>query len=226
MQIKSLGFRGVTLTDKEDKVRLNNVDFDFPLNTVTLIEGAPHSGKTLLLCALAGLIRPEHGVYQINGRDVSRLNFNKFNEYRKNIGFVFEQGGLLTNKTLRENLLLPLTYHGVFANKDANRKVDRLLDYLGLRDVQHYRPTNLSSSYACMGNFARAVVLDPNILLLDRPTTGLIRNDAQIILDYIKEERSKGRFEHVFISTEQQFVIKQLISDRITIEDMRLHHPD
>lgn len=215
IDINSLAFRAASLQGGQGRTHFDNVDFEFPCNEIVLLDGDAGSGKSLLLKAMAGLVLPSAGGYFINGVNVSQLSFAGFLPYRLNIGYGFEHGGLISSKSVYENLALPLLYHQLGAEEEVANKVASLIEQFGLTAVKDLYPAELSSSYKRLAVVARSLVLDPQLLLLDHPTTGLGNADRLLLADLLKDKKSRGELKHIFIVSRQEAFLDGLATCRI-----------
>lgn len=222
--INRMAFKAASFEGAQGQLHFDNIDFEFPCNEVVLLEGAAGSGKSLLLKALAGLVRPTGGGYFINGVNVSELSFDGFLPYRLNIGYSFEHGGLISNKTVYENLALPLLYHQLGDAQTVAHKVSGLIEQFGLASVKNLLPSELSSSYKRLAVVARSLILDPQLLLLDHPTTGLCDADRLMLGGLLKDKKSRGELRHIFIISRQAAFLDGLISCHININDHKTLH--
>ncbi len=135
MKIDSLKFEGVTFThDGQDPI-VQNVDFDFPMNEILWVKAEEGMGKSSLLQVLAGLQIPQSGKYLINGENAMEMSFEEFLPYRLSIGYSFDYGGLINNKTIYENLMLPLLYHKVVSPQEAHERIQGLMKEFGAEKV-------------------------------------------------------------------------------------------
>ena len=128
-QIKSLKFEGVFFQHETQDPILNNADFEFPTNENVLIQSVQGAGKSTLLQILGGLIVPQSGKFLINDDNVVDMSFEEFLPYRLMIGYTFDYGGLINNRTIYDNLMLPLLYHKLVDVEEANRRVMEVLKY-------------------------------------------------------------------------------------------------
>ena len=169
-------------------LHLRDIHFQFPdepepvfdhlnlrLNSsgVIWIKGASGSGKSTLLKLLAGLIEPTQGQYLFNGQAVDEMSFEDFLPHRLRIGYAFDNGGLLNNRTIQQNLMLPLVYHNICSLEQAQARVSNLMREFQLETVAHLRPSAISGGRRKAACIARSFILKPRILLLDDPDTGL-----------------------------------------------------
>lgn len=178
-----------------------NITIDLPCNEAIFISGQEGSGKSMILKILAGLAVPQSGQYLINGQDVLNMSFEEFLPFRLNIGYSFDMNGLLSNKTIRENLTLPLEYHRWLAPDDIKKRVDELLEYFNLHSVADLRPSDAPGSTRKAACVARAFVLDPEILILDQPTVGLSKTVKERLIHLLRYKWECGAVKHILCAS-------------------------
>ena len=127
MKIESLKFEGVSFSHEGQEIIVQNVEFDFPMNEILWVKAEEGAGKSSLLQVLAGLQIPQSGKYLINGENVVEMSFEEFLPYRLKIGYSFDYGGLINNRSLFDNLVLPLLYHKIGTPEEAKSRVDKLM---------------------------------------------------------------------------------------------------
>lgn len=220
--IDSFEFRRASLEGGQGHAHFDCINFEFPVNEIVLLDGHAGAGKSLLLRAMAGLVLPSQGGYFINGVNVTELSFAGFLPYRLNIGYSFEHGGLIGNKTVYENLALPLSFHQLGTAPEVAHKVNELIEQFGLHGVRDVRPAELPSSYKRLAIVARSLILDPQLLLLDHPTTGLCNADRLMLADLLKYKKSKGELKHIFIVSRQEAFLDGLISCHIEANNHKI----
>ena len=220
--INSIAFRGASIEGGQGRAHFDSINFEFPVNEIVLLDGHAGAGKSLLLKAMEGLVLPTEGGYFINDVNVSQLSFAGFLPYRLNIGYSFEHGGLIGNKTVYENLALPLLFHQLGSAPEIAHKVNQLIEQFGLHEVRDVRPAELSSSYKRLAVVARSLILDPQLLLLDHPTTGLCNADRLMLGDLLKHKKSKGELKHIFIVSRQEAFLDGLISCHIEANNHKI----
>jgi phospholipid/cholesterol/gamma-HCH transport system ATP-binding protein len=140
---------------------------------ITVIIGQSGGGKSVLLKHIIGLLRPDSGQILIQGVDISGLNDKALNETRKQFGMLFQEAALFDSMTVGENVAFPLREHTRLSKKEIKEIVVAKLRQVGLRDVTHKMPSELSGGMRKRVGLARALALDPKIILFDEPTTGL-----------------------------------------------------
>ena len=168
-----------------DFVALDNVDFDVPTGSLTALLGPSGSGKSTLLRAIAGLDQPDTGTITINGRDVTRVP-----PQRREIGFVFQHYAAFKHMTVRDNVAFGLKIRRR-PKAEIAEKVNHLLEVVGLSGFQSRYPSQLSGGQRQRMALARALAVDPHVLLLDEPFGALdarVREDLQAWLRRLHDE--------------------------------------
>jgi ABC-type transporter Mla maintaining outer membrane lipid asymmetry ATPase subunit MlaF len=159
---------------------------------------------------LAGLEEPSEGAYLINGEDFSALNFAQFSSWQRRIGFGFEFGGLLSNKTVEQNLMLPFFYHRNLSPHDAENRVAEYLEHFGLMRVKDRRPAACSGGNRKAAVLARALITWPEFLLLDHPTAGLDEKGISTLQSLIALHQNERGLKHVYIASEDERFVNGL----------------
>ena len=150
-----------------------------------LLNGPSGGGKSGLLRVLAGTERPAHGRVRVAGREVWPGGGVLALAGYVRLGFAFPSGGLLSNLSLRENLVLPLKFLGV-PGAELERRTDGALERMNLRAVADLRPHAVSASARKLANLARVLALDPELILLDDPLEGLDAADRALAQGLIR----------------------------------------
>lgn len=162
---------------------LNGITFQVMAGEFLGIMGSSGSGKSTLLNCIATVIRPTGGRISRQGTDVHSLKGASLAEYRgKKIGYLFQSFELLDNLTGRENILLPLSLHGVPA-KESGERLQSLSDYLEITDVLDKFPAQMSGGQQQRIAAARALILRPDIVLADEPTGALDSGNAKALME-------------------------------------------
>lgn len=173
-------------------VALDEVSLTIEKGEFIAVMGPSGSGKTTLMNVLGLLDKPTHGIYRLNGRDVSRLSKVKQAKLRRdNIGFIFQSFNLLSKLTVIENVALPLAYKGA-RNKKRLKAAERVLEQVGLSDRDSYLPTQLSGGQLQRAAIARALVNNPSIIIADEPTGNLDSVSARVVMELLSEIHKLG----------------------------------
>ncbi|MFV0423018.1 ABC transporter ATP-binding protein [Oleidesulfovibrio sp.] len=157
----------------ENNVVLRNLTLTIPAGRITVILGGSGCGKSTLLRHILGLQRPVAGDIFIDGNNLCSMTEDQLYEYRRNMGVLFQGGALLGSLTLRENVALPLLEHSQLDDETLNTVVRLKLSLVGLDNFLDYYPSQLSGGMRKRAGLARALALDPGILLCDEPSAGL-----------------------------------------------------
>jgi phospholipid/cholesterol/gamma-HCH transport system ATP-binding protein len=129
----------------QDRILLD-CSFEFPMNSVVALKGNFGAGKSTVLKLLATLAEPNSGEYWINDHLVSDMSFEELIPFRLKMGYGFDYGGLLNNKSLRDNLMLPLQYHKLTSSEEMAERVSGLMEKFDLSFVGSHRPSSVSGS--------------------------------------------------------------------------------
>ena len=163
-----------------DSVSLADVEWTIRMGDYWVVGGPPGSGKSDLLATIAGLYRQLRGTLKLFGKDTAALSEEEFLDIRLRIGLVFENGGrLFHHLTVSENVALPLRYHHNWSPAEARERTDALLDATGLTRFADARAGQIKAGWRQRVGLARALALQPEVLLLDNPLAGLGPHEAR-----------------------------------------------
>jgi len=153
---------------------LKNVSLQLFNGENLVVLGKSGSGKSVLIKCIVGLLIPDEGTINVLGEDVSTLKSDALGELRKKIGFLFQSGALYDSMTVKQNLEFPLRrIKKNLTQKEIDKKIEEVLEHVGLSDVLNKIPSQLSGGMRKRISLARTIVVDPQIMLYDEPTTGL-----------------------------------------------------
>lgn len=187
-----------------DRPIVSGISFELHRGDRVSLVGPSGGGKSTLLRTLSGLIEPKQGKILLNHTDMSELSFEEFLPLRLNIGVSFDLGGLLSNRTIWDNMMLPLLYHKVYNFDEAEARADRLISAFGLNKYKNERPASIPGGSRKAACVARAFVMDPAVVLLDEPTTGL-NNEGLLALDFEMRRLQRRESILVFSTRDQDF---------------------
>ena len=193
---------------------LNDLELNIDPGKITVIIGQSGSGKSVLLKHIIGLIRPDSGQIIIDGIDITNLNDKKLNEVRKKFGMLFQDAALFDSMAVGENVAFPLNEHTRLSKKEISKIVDEKLNLVGLENVTHKMPSELSGGMRKRAGLARAIALDPKIVLFDEPTTGLdpIMRESIDKLIVETQKRTKATFVVISHDIESTFTIAHKVA--------------
>jgi phospholipid/cholesterol/gamma-HCH transport system ATP-binding protein len=159
-------------------------------------------GKSVLLKHVVGLIQPDSGTILINNTDINRLRGIQLTEIRKQFGFLFQGGALFDSMTVYDNVAFPMREKTKLGEAQIKDRVFRELEQMGLKNDWKKFPAELSGGMRKRAALARALVMDPAIMLFDEPTTGLDPIIGQTILDYIQQCHQRLKFTGIIVTHE------------------------
>ena len=171
---------------------LDDVTFDIARGTAFVLLGRSGTGKSVTLRHIIGLVRPDEGHVMIEGRDIGALSAKDLSEVRKHIGFLFQSGALFDSMTVGENVAFPLRRHTLLSNREIRDRARQKLAEVGLEREFDRMPAELSGGMKKRAGLARAMALDPAILLVDEPSAGLDPITADEIDDLLVGRRRAG----------------------------------
>ncbi|MBT2683413.1 ABC transporter ATP-binding protein [Bacillus sp. ISL-37] len=164
---------------------LKDVSFKVNKGEIVTIVGRSGSGKSTLLNLVSGFIRPKEGEIKINGIKTSTLNETKFADFRiQHLGFIFQSFQLIPSMTAYQNVELPLILKGV-KEEERTIRTNEILDMVGLSDYQDHYPGELSGGQQQRVSIARALIVNPPIILADEPTGSLDSETEEDLLKFI-----------------------------------------
>lgn len=179
---------------------LDGINLEVETGKITVIIGKSGGGKSVLLKHIAGLLKPDKGEIWINGTEIAHLNEKKLNMVRRTFGMLFQEAALFDSMNVFENVAFPLREHRILSDQEIQKTVEDRLRQVGLLDFGEKMPSELSGGMRKRVGLARALVLDPDIVLFDEPTSALDPVISLTILDLIKETQSYIKKTCVVIS--------------------------
>jgi len=184
----------------EDQIVLNDISFTISEGETKVILGESGSGKSTILKLLLGLIRPDSGVIEIDGQDITKMSERHLQQVRRGIGMVFQEGALFDSLTVRENVGYRFYEEGKMSEAEIENAVMRLLGFVGLEDAIDKMPAELSGGMKRRVGIARALVGTPKIVLYDEPTSGLDPITKSTIVELMIKLRDLEGVTTVFVT--------------------------
>ena len=181
---------------------LDGLDLDIPAGKITAIIGPSGEGKSVLLKHLIGLLQPDSGAVEVDGESIVDLRRTELNRIREKFGMLFQNVALFDSMTVFENVAFPLEEKTSLSKEEIRGRVLTALEDVGLKNIEHKFPDELSGGMKKRVGLARAVVLNPKIILFDEPTTGLDPIIKRAIHQLIKDTHAKFGFTAVIVSHE------------------------
>jgi len=182
------------------------LNIDVPRGKVAAIMGPSGTGKTTLLHLITRQIRPDKGSIRIDGVDIAKLNQRELYRFRRRFGMLFQNGALLTDYSVFENVAFPLREHTRLPNRLIRHIVLTKLHAVGLRGAADMMPNQLSGGMARRVALARAIVMDPAILIYDEPFVGLDPISMGVIVRLVRKMNDALGISSILVSHDVQEV--------------------
>jgi phospholipid/cholesterol/gamma-HCH transport system ATP-binding protein len=184
----------------EGRAVLDGVTCQIPAGKISVVMGPSGTGKSVLLRHVVGLLYPDSGDVTVAGKSVPNLGEDELLELRRNVGMLFQDGALFSSMNLYDNVAFPLRQHTKKSEREIKAIVMQRLEEVGLSESVKKMPNELSGGMRKRAGFARALVLEPELLLFDEPDSGLDPVRTALLCDLIKEIQQKYKSTGVVIS--------------------------
>jgi phospholipid/cholesterol/gamma-HCH transport system ATP-binding protein len=215
IRIKNVHFQ------RDDKIILEDVSMEIRRGSIVAIMGPSGVGKTTILRLISGQLQPSRGSIEVNGERVSAMSRRALYKCRKEIGVLLQNGALFTDLTVFENVATPLREHTDLSDESISERVLAKLDSVGLAGTENLMPHSLSGGMARRVALARAVILNPKIVLFDEPMTGLDPIAMSTISRLIRETNDKLGLTSVIV-THNVAQMKKLVDYCFILASARL----
>ena len=220
MSAKMVRLHGVGKQYGPERYALSNVSFDLDRGEFAYVRGSNGAGKTTLLKLLYAMEKASEGSILVNNREISQLPKNKVFEYRREVGFVFQDFKLLPDLTVYDNIALPLEMRKS-SSTETDFKVRGVLSLVGLADRAQDFPMVLSGGEQQRVAIARAIIGKPALLLADEPTGNLDNQTAREIMQLFQEIHEMGTT--VLIATHDEILMQEYPSRIIELKRGHVH---
>src|SRR6266567_4881884 len=198
-----------------EQVVLDGISLQVASGETVAVLGRSGTGKSVLLKLIIGLQAPDSGSVRISGQEIKSLDTKQLNEVRKRVGFLFQQAALYDSLTVQDNVAFPLSRHMTMSDEDRRQRARELLANVGMdRDIEKM-PSEISGGMQKRVGLARALALDPEILLFDEPTAGLDPITAVEIGKLILDLKKKRQMSAIVVTHDVQGA--KAYSDRMVL---------
>ncbi|HZK81178.1 MAG TPA: ABC transporter ATP-binding protein [Humisphaera sp.] len=194
---------------------LNHVNLAIEERQSLVILGASGSGKSVLLKHIVGLLKPDHGEVWFDGHRIDELSERDLVPIRQQFGFLFQMGALFDSMTVEENVAFPLEEHTKKSKEEIAKIVENTLGMVGLPETRKKMPAQLSGGQRKRIALARAIALEPRVILYDEPTTGLDPIRADVINELILKMQRELTVTNIVVTHDMQSAFK--VGDRLVM---------
>jgi len=194
---------------------LRGIDLEIGRGESLMLVGGSGAGKSVFIKHLIGLLQPDDGNVVVDGVDLTRASPEAVLELRKRFGMTFQEGALFDSMTVGDNIAFPIRRHTEKSEKEVERRVRECLELVRLPGIEDKMPSELSGGMRRRVGFARAIALEPEILLFDEPTTGLDPINTAAIGTVINQLRTELEVTAVTITHDMGLATR--IADRVAI---------
>ena len=206
--------QGLSKSFGEQKV-LDRIDLEVARGETLTVLGRSGTGKSVMLKLLIGLQKPDRGEIEIDGEEITAMHLDDLNRIRKRVGFLFQNAALYDSLTVTENVAFPLRRHTEMTDGERRDRVSELLSRVGMEEAGEKMPADLSGGMKKRVGLARALALDPEIMLLDEPTSGLDPVTASEINELIRELQRERNISSIVVTHDMRSV--ETVADRVAM---------
>jgi phospholipid/cholesterol/gamma-HCH transport system ATP-binding protein len=194
---------------------LNHVNLAIEEGRCLVVLGASGSGKSVMLKHIVGLLKPDKGEVWFDGQRIDKLSEREMVPIRQQFGFLFQMGALFDSMTVEENVAFPLVEHTRKTKQEIDRMVGHKLAMVGLPESRRKMPAELSGGQRKRIALARAIALEPRVILYDEPTTGLDPIRSDVINELILKLQRELKVTSVVVTHDMKSAFK--VADRIVM---------
>lgn len=196
---------------------LDGLSLSIPTGKITVILGPSGIGKSVTLKLIIGLLKPDRGRVLVDGTDINKLNAQELNRFRRHFGMLFQSAALFDSLTVADNVAFPLREHTHKSEEEIQQIVTEKLQLVGLPHAHKKYPDELSGGMRKRVGLARAIALEPDIILYDEPTTGLDPLTCNAINELIVTMQKELHTTSVIISHDIESTFQ--VADKIAMID-------
>jgi phospholipid/cholesterol/gamma-HCH transport system ATP-binding protein len=194
---------------------MNELSLEIPDKKTVVIIGRSGCGKSVLLKHMIGLLKPDSGKILVKDRDIAKMDIGELDDIRKHFGMLFQGAALFDSLTVAENVGFALTRFTKKSPSEIKKLVKEKLELVGLENVEDKKPAELSGGMKKRVGLARAIAMDPEIMLYDEPTTGLDPIMSDVINELIVELQKKLKMTSVVVTHDMKSAY--LVGDKIAM---------
>ena len=194
---------------------LEDINLNVKRGETIAVLGKSGTGKSVILQCIIGLLKPEKGEVIAFGNEIFSMSEKGFNEFRKKTGFLFQSGALYDSMSVRENLEFPLKRHYKLSKNELEIRVKKSLEEVGLLEAIDKMPSELSGGMRKRIGLARSLILQPDIILYDEPTTGIDPATSREISKLIRNIQKERNITSIVVTHDMECV--EITADRVVV---------
>ena len=225
-RIKSLVVEDLFLQFRPGEIILDKISVSFPFGACVAIYGGDASGKSMLLKTIAGLTPPTSGKVLYNDKDISKMSFEALTPMKLSTTFCFENGGVLMNKSIEENLKISLSYHNQWRSQRSQDLFDALVKDFKLTRFLPLGPAQVSPSVRKVTGIVRSFLVNPQIIFLDEPSLGIGEEAVETLKKWIKIFRGDKADSLLLFCTQDKNFVEAVGARKWTLKDGKLILPE
>ena len=194
---------------------LDGIDLEIATGETVVILGPSGTGKSVLLKHILGLMPADEGAIEVDGENIVGLGETALNQIRRRFGMLFQGAALFDSMTIGENVATPLREHLELPESEIQRLIHERLEWVGLKDVEDLKPSSLSGGMRKRVGLARAIVMDPQFILYDEPTTGLDPINSDVINELVRSMQKRLGVTSIVVTHDLHSAFK--VGDRMAM---------
>lgn len=229
MKLQNLQIRldKVTLLDRDtQEVIIKDVDFEFPIDKHVLVRSEQHQHTNQFLKFIAILCDPDHGSLLFDQSNITESAYDDLTPLRLKLGYAFDYGGLLSNRNLFDNLMFPLEYHQIFTAEERKAKVSALFKRFSIEEFEGKKPLEVTGKIRKLLCVLRALIYEPQVIILDDPTLGLSPEMKEDLVVYIKELMDQKVIKQMIFFSQDHFWLQQFQYDELILDEHGVYYQD
>lgn len=223
--VTSIEFKDVTFGYPDAPPTFEKLSVSLPTDKNILIDGEVGQGTSTLLKLLAVVHQPQSGSLLINGHDTSNMSFEEFLPLRMKIGYTFDYGGLFANRSLLDNMTLPLLYHKTCSFEEARQRGIELANHFNFYNKLVEKPASVTGGLRKLVSVLRTLLMNPEMLVMDDPFMGVDPRNVGLLIRMLRERRERGEIRHLFLTSRDRTWARHLDCETLILKDGHFESP-
>lgn len=217
--IVSVRLEDVEFGYDDQKPVFSGLTLDLPVNKALYLRGETGQGTSTFLKLVAVVNQPHSGAVLINGLNTSQMSFEEFLPLRLKIGYTFDYGGLFANRSLLDNLTLPLLYHKIYGLEEARAIGIEAANHFGFYKKLAEKPASVTGGLRKLTSVLRTLMLNPEMLVMDDPFMGVDPQSCAKLVKILNDRRASGEIRHLILTSRDQNLPRQLGCESLLLHE-------